>query len=126
VLAPVRCTFAIQGRDDASAKRKGLFQALVDLRCRRAWKNRRSSHPVERTLGETRPLRQIAPATRQEGRAQLVQRLAVQHIRNVHEIAALLDAHGVAVEILSTDRPGYVVYEDGHQIVAEPFNDTGA
>jgi hypothetical protein len=27
------------------------------------------------------------------------------------------------VRMLKTDRPGYVVYEDGFQIVAEPFSD---
>src|SRR5262249_21329135 len=51
---------------------------------------------------------------------------AVEHIRRMHEMTPLLDAHGIAVETLRTDRPGYVVYEDDHQIVAEPFNDTGA
>jgi hypothetical protein len=33
---------------------------------------------------------------------------------------------GIAVEILCTRRPGYVVYEDDHQVAAESFRDSGA
>jgi len=49
---------------------------------------------------------------------------AQEHIKRMHAIAAILERHGVAVETIRTDRPGYIVYEDDHQIVAEPFRDT--
>jgi hypothetical protein len=26
--------------------------------------------------------------------------------------------------VIKTDRPGYILYEDNAQVVAEPFNDT--
>ena len=42
----------------------------------------------------------------------------------MYEVTYLLRAHGINVEILSTERPGYVVYEDQFQIVAEPFKET--
>jgi hypothetical protein len=32
----------------------------------------------------------------------------------------------VAVEMITTERPGFLVYEDEYQVVAEPFADTGA
>jgi len=48
---------------------------------------------------------------------------AHEHIGRVREIVALLETHGVSVQMLKTDRVGYVVYEDEHQIVAEPFSD---
>jgi hypothetical protein len=51
---------------------------------------------------------------------------ATQHVAKVREVAALLGARGIAVETIATDRPGYVVYEDEFQVVAEPFADTGA
>jgi hypothetical protein len=37
-------------------------------------------------------------------------------------MAALLRDYGVFVQVLKTSRPGYVVYEDELQIVAEPFS----
>ena len=40
------------------------------------------------------------------------------------ELKALLEANGHGIEILRSERIGYVVYEDDHQIVAEPFSDT--
>jgi len=48
------------------------------------------------------------------------------HVEKVRRIANMLAAHGVPIETITTDRPGYVVYEDDYQIVAEPFSDTGA
>jgi hypothetical protein len=46
---------------------------------------------------------------------------ATEHIARAREVVALLAEHGVAVEMLRTSRPGYVVYEDAYQVVAEPF-----
>ena len=46
---------------------------------------------------------------------------AIAHMRT---IAKSLSATGQPVTMLTTDRPGYVVYEDELQIVAEPFADT--
>ena len=51
---------------------------------------------------------------------------AIEHIRKMHEIAEILRAHGITVDVIRTDKPGYVVYEDAYQIAAEPFSDTGA
>ena len=44
----------------------------------------------------------------------------------VEDMAAILDAHGIHVEVVTSRRPGYVVYEDRHQIAAVPFADTRA
>ena len=46
---------------------------------------------------------------------------AVEHIARARELAALLEQYGVPTLMLTTDRPGYVVYEDEFQIAAEPF-----
>jgi glycine cleavage system regulatory protein len=46
---------------------------------------------------------------------------ATDHIHMARELAALLDAHDIRTEMLTTDRPGYVVYEDEYQVLAEPF-----
>jgi hypothetical protein len=39
------------------------------------------------------------------------------------ELVAILEAHDIRTEMITSDRPGYVVYEDQYQVVAEPFRD---
>lgn len=51
---------------------------------------------------------------------------ATSHITMMRELVAILQSHGVIVDTVTTDRPGYVTYEDDFQIVAEPFADTQA
>lgn len=48
---------------------------------------------------------------------------ADEHISQMRHLAAILERHGHQVTMIKTSRPGYLVYEDDHQIVAEPFND---
>lgn len=48
---------------------------------------------------------------------------AVEHIARMREVVAILENHDIHVRMIKTDRPGYVVYADDHQIVAEPFAD---
>ena len=43
------------------------------------------------------------------------------HIAQARELAALMEANDVRVEERWTRRPGYVVYEDAVQLLAEPF-----
>ena len=40
------------------------------------------------------------------------------------EIVAILESNGIGTATLITRRPGYIVYEDYHQIAAIPFRDT--
>jgi hypothetical protein len=49
---------------------------------------------------------------------------AAEHLEWARELAALLARHGVATQVLRTDKPGYVVYEDDYQVAAVPFRDT--
>jgi hypothetical protein len=46
---------------------------------------------------------------------------ATDHIARARELASLLAQHDIRSRMLTTDRPGYVVYEDEFQVVAEPF-----
>jgi hypothetical protein len=46
---------------------------------------------------------------------------ATEHIRKARELAAVLEAHDIRTAMITTSRPGYVVYEDEYQVVAEPF-----
>jgi hypothetical protein len=49
---------------------------------------------------------------------------ASEHLNRLRRLAALVESTGAAVYEIHTDRPGYVVYEDAHQVVALPFADT--
>lgn len=49
---------------------------------------------------------------------------AREHIARSHDLVGLLWEYGYATEMLRTERVGYVFYEDDHQVVAEPFQDT--
>ncbi len=48
---------------------------------------------------------------------------AKEHIANMHAMVSILKDCGHHIEMIKTRNPGYVVYEDDHQIVAEPFSD---
>ena len=43
------------------------------------------------------------------------------HVQRLQLLAALLRRHDLGVEMLRTDRPGFLVYQDDVQAIAEPF-----
>lgn len=49
---------------------------------------------------------------------------AHDHMRRLRRIAELLQSIGTSVDELRTTRPGYILYEDEHQVVALPFDGT--
>ena len=49
---------------------------------------------------------------------------AAEHIAHVQQLRVVLEAHGYHVSMLHEDRLGYLVYQDEHQVIAEPFADT--
>ena len=46
---------------------------------------------------------------------------ATEHISRIWEMVRILERNGIYVRKIRTDKPGYVVYEDEWQLVAEPF-----
>lgn len=46
---------------------------------------------------------------------------ATEHISRIWAMANILERHGIYVRKIRTGRPGYVIYEDEWQLVAEPF-----
>ena len=45
---------------------------------------------------------------------------ATEHIQRMHRLKAALEACGMHVEIVTTRDPGRIIWQDDHQIVAEP------
>jgi hypothetical protein len=46
------------------------------------------------------------------------------HISQLRKIIAVLEAHGLSVDKVRTEKPGYLVYEDAYQVWAVPFTET--
>jgi hypothetical protein len=46
---------------------------------------------------------------------------ATEHIAHIWRMVEILERNGIFVKKIRTDRPGYIVYEDEWQLVAEPF-----
>lgn len=51
---------------------------------------------------------------------------ATEHVAKAFELGNLLEGQGCMIEVLKAHRVGHVVYEDKHQVVAEPFATTPA
>lgn len=46
---------------------------------------------------------------------------AKEHISKMWELVAILKEHEIKAEMIKTDLPGYILYEDEFQVVAVPF-----
>ncbi len=49
---------------------------------------------------------------------------ATEHLQRMHEMKGVFERNGYAVTMIVEARVGYAIYEDEHQIVAEPFAET--
>lgn len=45
---------------------------------------------------------------------------ATEHIARMHALKTALEACGIHVEMMTSKDPGFIVWQDEHQIVAEP------
>ncbi len=122
--------FVIHKNDEGSGRRQGLFHALADLESEgrlhgphldtyqelRDWFRHHLKQPSSFARAARPHAKKVALGWFKDS--------AVEHVRQMRRMAALLAAHDVAVDVLKTRRPGYIVYEDEHQVGAEPFSDT--
>jgi hypothetical protein len=46
---------------------------------------------------------------------------STEHISRIWEMVRILERNGIYVKKIRTDKPGYLIYEDEWQLVAEPF-----
>jgi hypothetical protein len=46
---------------------------------------------------------------------------ATEHIARIWEMVRILERNGIYIKKIRTEKPGYVIYEDEWQLVAEPF-----
>jgi hypothetical protein len=116
--------------DIRSGRRQGVFEAGGALRR----SGRMSANDLER-LDELRdwfvdnlpvPTR-FSLSPRPHRKAQALSWFkddAIIFIGRMREYQSVLESYDVRLDMLRTERPGYIVYEDDHQVVAYPFADT--
>ena len=122
--------FVIHTLDRDSGRRQGLFQALSDIADggRLAAHEQAAYEEVRDWFGKHLPV----PPTFSRSRKPSAKKVALswfkpsaaEHIARMRKMAAILEMHGIPVEILKQARPGYVIYEDQYQLIAEPYQDT--
>lgn len=49
---------------------------------------------------------------------------AHEHVQQLFQLRGVLEEIGYSVHLICDARVGYVIYEDEHQVIAEPFRDT--
>jgi hypothetical protein len=127
---PMLVRFVIHKNDEDSGRRQGLFQALSDLVHADAllpheqeqyneiyeWFRKNLMQPHSFARSSKPHAKKVALSWFKD--------TAVEHIGKMHVLVQILEAHGVIVDVLRTERPGYVVYEDTFQVAAEPFKET--
>ena len=122
--------FVIQHNDEDSGRRQGLFQALSDLEDsgvllpheQTTWEE--SYQWFRKNLLKPRRLSRSSKYHAKNLALSWFKDSATEHIKRMYVLVQILQAHGVLVEVIRTDRPGYIVYEDRYQVAAEPFSET--
>lgn len=122
--------FVIHKLDEDSGKRQGLFQALANLESRGRLRPHEQEHFDEvyewfrHNLKKPRSFSRSSKPHAKKVALSWFKDSATEHIAKMRGLVQVLQAHRVEVEVLTTDRPGYVVYEDNFQVAAEPFRET--
>ena len=121
--------FVVSDIDEDSGRELGVFHAVRNLRSDgklqpqeekqhdviREWFNEHLERPTRFTASKP-PYNAKSPKA-----ISWFKDSASEHIKRVRELVKILHHHGISVQMLKTDRVGYIVYEDEYQVVAEPF-----
>ena len=124
--------FVVHELDEDSGRKKGVIQVLVELADNKTldmdeyaafedtyeWLVENLKEPYQFSRSKKYHAKNVALSWFKDS--------AVEHIAKMRSLIAILDTHGLQVEMLRTSRPGYIIYEDEFQVVAEPFAETGA
>lgn len=125
--------FVVHSRHWRSGVRSGLFQAADEVRESPdhylkpaieellSWFNANVEVPFRDDDKQNEPSWKVDPATRAIA---WTKASAVEHVSKLRQLRALIEESGWLVDELTTTRPGAVVYEDEHQVVAIPFAET--
>lgn len=116
--------FVVDKQDEDSLEPQGIFHAIGEL----AGSGRMTAYEHERYEEVRAWFREHLERPTRFARAHhsfaicWFKDTAREHLAQARQFVFLLEEHGVPVRQLTTDRPGYVVYEDHFQVAAEPFH----
>lgn len=122
--------FVIHQNDPGSGRRQGLFQAMTDLDHGGVLEPREIElydQVYDWFKGNLKMPRSFTRSTKPHAKKVALswfKSSAKEHIAKMRILAHILDVHGIAVDVIQTGRPGYIVYDDEYQVAAEPFNET--
>ncbi len=122
--------FVVHRKDEDSGRRMGLFQAFFDLRDAglvsqyeedqllqiRDWFDANLEKPGTFSRSNKFHAKSVAISWFKD--------TATEHIARMYELKTIVETHGIVVDVIRTDRPGYIVYEDIYQVTAEPYAET--
>ena len=115
--------FVIGHKGEESHVERGIFQAAAQAL---EWQNIRGSdadelNELQAWFGEN--LEKPTSFGRDELRLGICwfKTGSTEHISRIWEMVRILERNGIYVKKIRTDKPGYVIYEDEWQLVAEPF-----
>jgi hypothetical protein len=122
--------FVTQNRHPPYGHRSGVIQAAYELLRRHALAGseqmalRDLLDWFDESLAKPERFTVSSYPRAQETAISWVRASAQGHVERLRRLSEILQSAGIVVEELRTKRPGYVVYEDEHQVVALPFADT--
>jgi hypothetical protein len=115
--------FVVAHKDEDSHREQGIFQAVA-----RAieWEIVTGTHADELNTLRSWFIENLEKPT-SFGRGKLSLGIcwfkvdASEHINRIWQMTRILEQHGIYIQKIKTEKPGYIVYEDDWQVVAEPF-----
>lgn len=121
--------FQIHEKDPWSTKSLGIFHAIADLRDGGTMLDYHQTHADDLRKWFNDHLEAPGRFSRKKDqrKTRWISRwkeTATEYIEKMEEIIYLLGEYDIVVEKITSDNPGYIVYEDDYQIVAEPFKDS--
>jgi hypothetical protein len=122
--------FVVERLDAGSGRRQGLFQAAEELQRSDNLTTKDNEHLEVLLKWFSRHLKKptrLSLSSRPHRKPQAIswfKAAATLHISKMREFQTILERNGIHVEIVTTARPGYIVYEDRFQVAAYPFAET--
>jgi len=122
--------FVIQARDKDSGRRQGLFLAISELEQANILHKKELNEWNEiynwfrKNLKKPGKFSRSAKPHAKNVAISWFKDQAREHIMKMYNLRQMLIHYGINVDILCTNRPGYIVYKDNYQVAAEPFADT--
>jgi hypothetical protein len=115
--------FVVSHKDEDSHVEQGIFQAASRAL---EWRQITGADADElREVREWFSQNLEKPSTFGRGKLSLgicwFKASADEHISRIYTMVRILERNGISIKKIKTDKPGYVIYEDDWQLVAEPF-----